>query len=324
MHVLILGGTGFIGRHICREALTRGHKVTVLSRGDTVCDLPQGADLLKADRNNPESCLAVLGDRRIDCCVDTSAYRPDQLEPLLAWYSRQVPQPSYLFVSAVMVYGDCHDRPVRETARLEVPSGPEVREINGETYGPLKVACEALLPRYFPGKFSILRPQTIAGPEDPTGRFSYWAWRGLQAGPTLVPGNGKDHVQVLDVRDLARFACHVFENGLFDTYHLGGERVSWSVFVDMLGIQDPVWVDSGILASQGITFSDLPLFRPEQGLHAGLMDLDCSKALAAGYRVTSLGDTLKAVRTWLPKEFYHHFMDKKREEFLLELASQTH
>ena len=33
LHILILGGTGFIGPHMVREALRRGHQVTLFNRG---------------------------------------------------------------------------------------------------------------------------------------------------------------------------------------------------------------------------------------------------------------------------------------------------
>ena len=33
MKILILGGTGFIGPHLVRQALDRGHEVTIFNRG---------------------------------------------------------------------------------------------------------------------------------------------------------------------------------------------------------------------------------------------------------------------------------------------------
>ena len=35
LEILILGGTGFIGPHMVREALRRGHRVTLFNRGRT-------------------------------------------------------------------------------------------------------------------------------------------------------------------------------------------------------------------------------------------------------------------------------------------------
>jgi nucleoside-diphosphate-sugar epimerase len=39
MRVLVIGGTGFIGRHVTRRLIQAGHEVTVFHRGETRCDL---------------------------------------------------------------------------------------------------------------------------------------------------------------------------------------------------------------------------------------------------------------------------------------------
>ncbi|MFD0740297.1 complex I NDUFA9 subunit family protein [Lysobacter koreensis] len=51
-HVVILGGTGFVGRHLVPRLLGDGHRVTVLSRAlhaDTRTALPPGAELREGD-----------------------------------------------------------------------------------------------------------------------------------------------------------------------------------------------------------------------------------------------------------------------------------
>jgi len=40
MDVLVVGGTGFVGQHLCRELHERGHEVTALSRNPGDADLP--------------------------------------------------------------------------------------------------------------------------------------------------------------------------------------------------------------------------------------------------------------------------------------------
>jgi NADH dehydrogenase len=42
MKVLVVGGSGFIGSHLCRELKERGHSVTALSRSPGDDDLPKG------------------------------------------------------------------------------------------------------------------------------------------------------------------------------------------------------------------------------------------------------------------------------------------
>ena len=49
MNVLVVGGTGFIGSHLSRELVGRGHHVTVLSRHPDEADLPSEVDRVAGD-----------------------------------------------------------------------------------------------------------------------------------------------------------------------------------------------------------------------------------------------------------------------------------
>jgi uncharacterized protein YbjT (DUF2867 family) len=40
MRVFVLGGTGFVGRHVVRRLHGNGHEVVVFHRGQTRADLP--------------------------------------------------------------------------------------------------------------------------------------------------------------------------------------------------------------------------------------------------------------------------------------------
>ena len=35
MHILIIGGSGFLGRHLAHDLVTKGHKVTIKTRNKT-------------------------------------------------------------------------------------------------------------------------------------------------------------------------------------------------------------------------------------------------------------------------------------------------
>ena len=52
LRILILGGTGFLGPHMVREALKRGHDVTLFNRGRTNNALFPDLETLIGDRNN--------------------------------------------------------------------------------------------------------------------------------------------------------------------------------------------------------------------------------------------------------------------------------
>ena len=52
MRILVIGGTGFIGLRVTRLLAEGGHRVTVLRRGHTPADLPQGVETLRDDFND--------------------------------------------------------------------------------------------------------------------------------------------------------------------------------------------------------------------------------------------------------------------------------
>src|SRR3712207_351233 len=74
MKLLILGGTGFIGPHLVRHAVARGHTVTIFTRGRREAELPASVERLIGDRNGQ---LGALEGRRWDAVIDDSATNPE-------------------------------------------------------------------------------------------------------------------------------------------------------------------------------------------------------------------------------------------------------
>ena len=296
MKILILGGTQFIGRHMTLAYLAAGHTVSVLTRGLSPDDLPPEVERLRGDRDQGLAGLAALSNRTWDACIDVSGYTPRQVRPSAEFLRNQVQR--YVFVSSVSVYGDTRHRPVRETDPLLPAAAEDVTEVNGETYGPLKVTCEGIVQELFGPRSTILRPQIVAGPHDHTGRYPYWVNRAVQGGEMLAPGDGSDHLQVIDVRDLARFTVRVVEEGLDGVFNLVGPRLSWSAFMQVLGAEQVTWVSTEVLEAQGVTSQELPLYRPEHGPLSSLMDVRPDRILAAGLTLTDPVVTVRDTRAW--------------------------
>ena len=297
MKLLVLGGTQFIGRHIAETLLAAGHAVSVFNRGQAPDALPAGIERLRGDRDAGAEGLQALAGRRWDACIDVSGYTPRQVLATTDALHAQIAR--YIYVSAVMVYGDPAQRPVTEDQPRVAPAGHEVTEIEGHTYGPLKVACEDIVRQRFHERATLLRPQVVVGPHDPSGRYAHWVQRAALPGPMLAPGDGSDHLQVIDVRDLARFVRTVAERGLAGAFNLAGPRLSWRSFIALLDPAEPVWVPADLLREARLHFTELPLYRPEHGERASLMHVDASRALAAGLRLTPPADTLRDVRASL-------------------------
>ena len=318
MKLLVLGGTQFIGRHVVETLLSAGHAVSVFNRGRAADALPAGVERLRGDRDQGAEGLQALAGRRWDACIDVSGYTPRQvLASAGALYAHIA---RYVYVSTVMVYGDPAQRPVTEDQPRVAPAGHEVSEIDGHTYGPLKVACEDIVRQRFHERATLLRPQVVVGPHDPSDRYSHWVQRAALPGPMLAPGDGSDHLQVIDVRDLARFVRSVVERGLAGAFNLAGPRICWRKFIALLAPTDPVWVPADLLREARLHFSELPLYRPEHGERSSLMHIDASRALAAGLRLTSPADTLHAVRASLAGREPHLALPPEREAALIAAA----
>jgi 2'-hydroxyisoflavone reductase len=170
MRVLILGGTQFVGRHIVETLLAAGHMVSILTRGKTPDELPPQVERLRGDRDKGIFGLEALRGRSWDVCVDVSGYTPRQVRPSAERLRASVKR--YVFVSAVRVYGDPDRRPVRETYPRVPPASEDVTEVNDETYGALKVTCENIVQQIYADRCTLLRPQIVVGPHDPSGRYS--------------------------------------------------------------------------------------------------------------------------------------------------------
>ncbi|GBF07686.1 NAD dependent epimerase/dehydratase [Deinococcus aerius] len=320
LNVLVLGGTQFVGRHIVEALLAEGHRVAVLTRGRTPDELPQTVERLKGDRDEGAAGLAALEGRTWDACVDVSGYTPRQVRASAEELRDRVGR--YVFVSTVSVYAEQGRHPIREDDPLLPEAAEDVTEVTGETYGPLKVTCERIVGEVFGERATILRPQIVAGPYDPTGRYTYWVDRVAAGGDFLAPGDGSDFIQVIDARDLARFTVRVLEEDIPGVFNLAGPRLSWREFLNLAreatgSDAHAVWVDEATLEAQGVGWRELPAWVPAGGEQGGLMDVSSERARAAGLTHTDPLTTARDTRMWSANTPQKLFLTPGREAEVL-------
>jgi 2'-hydroxyisoflavone reductase len=199
VRVLVLGGTAFVGRAIVADALASGAEVTIFGRGRTGVDLFAGVTRLIGDRDTGD--YAALGGGQWDAVVDVSGYLPRHVGQAMDALDGRVGR--YLFISSHAVYqqgsgpGSTEDTPRRAPAR-------DTEEIDSDTYGPLKVACEDDVVARYGDRATLVRPGKVAGPHDVQDGLTYWVRRAARGGRVALPGDPGQPVQVVDSRDLAR------------------------------------------------------------------------------------------------------------------------
>jgi 2'-hydroxyisoflavone reductase len=295
MHILVIGGTQFIGRHIVGTALAGDDVVTLFHRGKTNPDLFPEADHLLGDRN---SDLTALSTGEWDATIDTSAYVPRQVHALADALGGRGGH--YVHISSVSAYAPPTAPGGTEELPLAVLDDPSTEKVNDHTYGGLKALCEQASHDGFGESVSIVRPTYVAGPHDHTYRFTYWVERLAGGGQVLAPGPSDNPFQVIDVRDLANFIVLLARQRQSGAYHAVSPAPAFS-FEDFLTTAaaevapdgtELVWVDSDWLEAAGVTAEELPLWAgTEEGRDASA--LDPSRAMAAGLSPRPLAQTVR-------------------------------
>lgn len=290
MRLLVLGGTKFVGRALVEAALAGGAEVTLFHRGRTGTELLPAAERVTGDRDGG---LDGLRGRTWDACVDVSGYVPRVVRASAELLRDAVGR--YVFVSSISAYASLAEPGLTESAPLAQLEDPAVEEITAETYGGLKARCERVVEEVFGERCAVVRPGVVAGPHDPTGRFTYWALRGPRGGEALVPAQTAEQVQVIDVRDLGAFLLRAAE-GLSGAYNAVGPGEPAGL-VDVVAGATPVVVDEPFLLEHGVTTQDVPLWFPGGD---GWSRLDRARAVAAGLPLRSIEATIRGAREHAP------------------------
>jgi 2'-hydroxyisoflavone reductase len=301
LRILVLGGTGFIGPHMVREALRRGHEVSLFNRGRTNNELFPDLKLFKGDRNND---LQSLEGGSWDVVVDNSGYVPRHVEDSARLLSPVVSH--YLFVSTISVYA-VSPAPITEESPLATMEDETVEEVTGGFYGPMKALCEQRVTSVLgASRTTILRPTYICGPGDRTDRFTYWPVRTMRGGEMLWPGSPQDNIQIIDVRDFANFTVDCVEQkiaGIFNTVTPLRSFKMGDLLEDSLSVSaadtTPVWVDKDFIAENEIAESGaLPIWEHPDGEYAPLSLVDGSRAAAAGLKNRPTRETARDTISW--------------------------
>jgi nucleoside-diphosphate-sugar epimerase len=303
VHILVVGGTAWLGREVAAAAVAAGHDVVCLARGQSGPPAV-GARLIQGDRDSA-GAYDVLVEHRWDAVIDV-ARQPGQvrkaaqaLAPVTAFA---------VFVSTGSVYAEHERKGMDESEPLLMPLTDDVMP-NMEAYGAAKVACEQhVLAAFGAGRTAIARAGLIGGPGDVSDRSGYWPWcfanPAVTDGRVLVPDAPGAAAQLIDVRDLAAWLATVAVERIGGVFNATGETLPLADRLraarTVAGHHDTVVAAaSEWLLAQGVGpwmgERSLPLWLPDPEW-AGFTARDSSRARAAGLvcrpRQSTLADTL--------------------------------
>jgi 2'-hydroxyisoflavone reductase len=298
LRILFLGGTGFIGPHMVRLAVERGHTVTLFNRGRNADEFPD-LEQLTGDRNGQ---IEALAGRQWDAVVDNSGYVPRHVDDSAKLVAASG-TPHYLFISTVSVYANLAPPGMDESAPLATIPDPTVEEVTGETYGALKVLCEKAVEKVYPEAHTILRPTFIIGPGDHTDRFIYYIDRPLAGGRMPVPGPQSLAINYVDVRDLAAFTIRSLEEriyGVFNMVNPPGNTTFGDVMRESLAASGAapglVWITPEFMNEHGLEWMFPMCPNPLEATGHG--HLSQAAAVAQGFTNRPFSETVKATYDW--------------------------
>lgn len=299
MKLLILGGTGFLGRHLVEAALARQHTVTLFNRGITNTDLFPQVEQIHGDRADG---LQALDGRTWDAVIDSNGQVPRHVRESANLLAERAEH--YTFISTTSVYADYTVAPIDELSPVSQLEDPDSDASTMETYGARKALCEQLAEQAMPGRVLTIRPGLIVGPYDPTDRFTYWPHRIAQGGQVLAPGNPEQPVQFIDARDLAAWTIAMIERRQVGVYNAKGPATPMSIRQLLEHCREATgsdtsftWVDEPfLLAHEVIPYREMPLWVTAEMI--GFPRVNCQKAIDAGLCFRPLSETVKDTLTW--------------------------
>lgn len=204
---------------MAQEAVARGHEVTLFHRGQSGPDLFPEATHILGDRTRDLDRLTG----EWDVVVDVAGYKPSEVRASAAFLKGRVQR--YAFVSSISVHSDEGEGAIAEQSPLQqMPVGWDGHDetVTPETYGALKVLCEQVVERAFPGQAILFRPGLVVGPNDATDRFNYWVRAAATEETVEIPTNPDQPVQFTDSRDLGAFMIGLIEKGWNGTVNATG------------------------------------------------------------------------------------------------------
>jgi nucleoside-diphosphate-sugar epimerase len=235
VHILVIGGTLFIGRALVAKLRAAGHQITILHRKSTH-NLGPDIEGLTADRNDVETVTRLLRGRAFDAVFD-NVYdwtRGTTAAQVLAT-AEAANAPHYIFLSSVAAYGEGENLDEQSELALDTHPDPYVRN---------KAQSErALFASGLP--VTTLRPPFVYGPGNPYDRET-WFWRRFAAGrAVLVPDRGERAMQFIHVDDLVDCAMRCLNNrqSIGEAFNVAGPPLTQFEFVKALaeaaGVRNP-------------------------------------------------------------------------------------
>jgi uncharacterized protein YbjT (DUF2867 family) len=300
--ITVIGGSGFVGRHIVRSLAKRGYRVRVACRRP---DLAGHVVLL----GSPGQVVPVQANVRYPASVAAACDGAFAVVNLTAVFHDAGAQS----FDAVHVFGAETVARAAKSAKVKLlihMSGIGTDQPSKSSYVKSRAEGEARAKAAFPD-VTVLRPSIVFGPED---RFFNKFAAMVRFSPVLPLIGEKTKFQPVFVGDVAEAVANLVDRGIADgkIYELGGpeqktfrELMQYVLDVTqrkrlLLPLPFPlatlIGAVAGVLPNPSITMDQVELLKSD--------NLVSSKADAEGRNLKSLGVTARSIEAIVPSYLY--------------------
>jgi 2'-hydroxyisoflavone reductase len=267
-----------------------------------------GVETLIGDRfpDRAPGLKALEGKRKWDVVVDTWSGAPGVVRASADLLKERAGY--YLFVSTISVYPS-YDQPwmTEEAARAKA-EGPVDWMDEKVPYGLAKTLSEdSVVQAMGKERAALVRPGIISGRDyssRPRNQRVYWPLRLRRGGDVLAPGDGKDPVQYIDVKDLSAFIVHAAESRLPGAFNLVGPEKPMTMAAYLEGVKAMTkpdarlhWVDAKFIEAQDVR---IPMFVAVADA-PGFFQVSNKKSMAYGLKYRPFAETVRDILESYPE-----------------------
>jgi 2'-hydroxyisoflavone reductase len=205
LKILILGGTGFVGRLLTEKLVNSDFDITLFNRGRRNPEIFPGIKKIIGDRNTSE--IEKIKNQTWDVVFDFSGMSPVNIELIIDLIKGNVGR--YVFISSASAYLpedlSTVETPITESTETLGCTIEQKKDLDSyKYYGEKKAESDRILLSQSDFDVIIFRPALIYGKYDWSDRFYYWLYRVKKCDKFIIPDNGKTMFTHTYSEDFAR------------------------------------------------------------------------------------------------------------------------
>ena len=263
MDVLIIGGTGYIGKIVTELLLERSDNVTIFSRGSSRPHWWSQIEHITGDREDKSGFARSLKGKRFDCVIDTQAFKKEDVESVVDIFQGNTGR--YFLVSTGSVYleggvdflNNCpYNEDSVDWSTIDYRYPDEL-----DTYAIGKRHCEKWINENCSIPYTIVRIPAVMGEGDPTGRIWWWIQRARDGGDLILPPQSLGSFRTIYSGDAARNFIRILDNPatINQTYYVAMPEI-----MDLNRWSNSIWNCMGSECS--VAYIPLDIVRKEPNL----------------------------------------------------------